>query len=191
MEKFKIKVIIGSTRSNRFSEHPARWIAGLAAAKGEFDVELLDLRDYPMAFFNEPVSPTYRKGPPTDDMAKKWAGKIKEADGFIVVAPEYNHGYSAVLKNAFDHVYHEWNQKPMAFVAYGSTGGARAVEQLRLVAVELKMAPLRNAVHIPAPWELVEGEKLKAGALDGFAHSAEAMLADLIWWTRALKAARS
>ncbi|MDP3958423.1 MAG: NAD(P)H-dependent oxidoreductase [bacterium] len=190
MDKLKIKIIMGSTRPDRFSEHPARWIAGLAEAKREFDVELLDLRDYPMPFYDEPVSPTYRKGPPHDDMAKQWAEKIKEADGFIVVSPEYNHGYPAVLKNAFDQVYFEWNQKPVAFVSYGSTGGARAVEQLRGMAVELQMAPVRNAVHIFAPWDLVADGALKAGALDPYAHSAESMLVQLLWWTRALKTAR-
>ena len=188
----KIKVIMGSTREGRFGEHPAKWIFELARKKKEFDAELLDLRNYPMPFFNDPVSPAYRQGGHSDSIVAKWEKKIAEADGFIVVSPEYNHGYPAVLKNAFDYVYHAWNQKPIGFVSYGSVGGARAVEQLRLVAVELQMAPIRNAAYIAGgPWNMLEKNgSLKTGALEPFAESAENLLNQLIWWVRALKTAR-
>lgn len=190
-EKLKVKVIVGSTRPSRFGDKPAAWIAGLAGQKGNMEVEILDLRDYPLPFYNEPVSASQLKGNYTNDVAPRWASKIAEADAYIIVSPEYNHGYPAVLKNALDHAYYEWNKKPVAFVAYGSVGGARSVEQLRQVAVELQMAPLRNAVHIPEPWTLTEGDALKPGALDSFVHAAETLLVDLFWWGKALKAARA
>lgn len=191
MDKLKIKVIIGSTRAGRFSEHPAAWIAALAKAHPEFDVETLDLKDYPMPLFDEAASPAYREGIPGNPVAAKWEAKIAEADGFIMVTPEYNHGTSAVLKNAIDWTYHAWNNKIVGFVAYGSVGGARAVEQLRQVAVEVQMASVRNAVHINAPWLLTENNSLKAGAFDSYKEAAEGMLSQLSWWTRALKNARA
>ncbi|MBI4079361.1 MAG: NAD(P)H-dependent oxidoreductase [Candidatus Levybacteria bacterium] len=114
------------------------------------EVELLDLRDYPLPFFDEPNSPEGLKGNYANKTAKRWAKKIGLADAFIIITPEYNRGPSAVLKNALDYVYYEWNRKPVAFVSYapGAAAGIRAVEQLRLSCIELQMAPIREAVHI-------------------------------------------
>lgn len=188
MEKSKIKIIVGSVREKRFAQQPAEWIAAEAKKLTEFDVEILDLKDYPMPFFEEPVSPSYITEPYKHPIVAKWTKKIEEADGFIIVAAEYNHGYTAVLKNALDYVYKEWHNKPVAFVGYGSVGGARAVEQLRQVAVELHMTPIREAVHIVAYWNMLDEQgKLKTESL---VHSATAMLAQLKWWTKALKVAR-
>lgn len=188
----KVKVILGSTRQNRFSDKSGVWIVEEAKKKEGVDVELLDLRDYPFPFYNEPTSPAMVKdGAYPNDIVRKWAAKIREADAFIVIAPEYNHGIPGVLKNALDSVYAEWNNKPIGFVAHGSVGGARSVEQLRGVVVELQMAPIRNAVHIPQPWNLLdENGNLKDGALDPFKKSAGAFLDQLIWWAKALKTAR-
>ncbi len=111
--------------------------------------ELIDLRDWPLPFFNEAGSPGMLKGNYTNDLAKRWSAKIAEADAFIVVTPEYNHGYPAVLKNAFDWLYPEWNHKPIGFAGYGNANGARAIEQLRQVVIELQMHPIKNSVHIP------------------------------------------
>src|SRR3989344_5113159 len=144
----KVKIILGSTRPARFSEHAGGWILEQAKKIAGIETEILDLRDYAMPFFNEAVTPSAKKEDYADEAVQRWTKKIKEADGFIIVAPEYNHGYTAVLKNALDYVSTEWNNKPVGFVAYGSAGGARAVEQLRAVAIELQMAPVRNAVHI-------------------------------------------
>lgn len=191
-ETLKIKVILGSTRPSRFSEHPGRWIFDILKRREGIDTEILDLRNYKMPFFNESISPGYKKEPYAHEVVARWTKKIAEADGYIIVTPEYNHGYSAVLKNALDYVYQEWNNKPVGFVAYGSVGGSRAVEQLRQVAIELQMTPVRNAVHIPAHWNLLDGKgALKSGALDSHAQSAEAMLDQLIWWGKVLKAARA
>ncbi|MBX4215773.1 NAD(P)H-dependent oxidoreductase [Candidatus Parcubacteria bacterium] len=190
MEKMNIKVILGSIREGRFGEHPARWIADLAAARPELSVELLDLKEYPMPLFADAVSPSFRQGEPSHPVVKEWEKKIREADGFIMVTPEYNRGTSGALKNAIDHTYIPWNKKVVGFVSYGSVGGTRAVEQLRSTSIELQMAPIRSAVHIPFPWNLLENGKLKEGALAPFEESAKAFLDQFIWWTRALKEAR-
>ena len=145
----KIQIIIGSTRPGRFSEKPAGYIYDELKKKDGVEVELIDLRDWPLPFYDEPLSPASNKGRYTNGLGRKWADKIGEADGYIMVTPEYNHGYSAVLKNAIDWVFPEWKEKPVGFVGYGNVGGARAIEQLRQVAVELHMVPLRNAIHIP------------------------------------------
>ena len=185
----KIGIVISSTHEGRFGERPAKWIHGLAAKRGDFDAELIDLRDYPMPFFAEAVSPAY--APPSHEMARAWAAKVDSLDGFIFVAAEYNRGPTAVLKNALDHAYREFNRKPAAYVGYGGVGAARAIEQLRLINVELQMAPTRSGVHIAGGdfMGLWRGGK----AFEEMPHltqSAEAMLDELAWWTRALKAAR-
>jgi NAD(P)H-dependent FMN reductase len=183
-----IKIILASTRQGRFGDKPAQWILDLAKMVPGISVELLDLKEYSLPIFAEPVSPLYVTGEYTTPEINRWAEKIAEADAFIVVAPEYNHGYPASLKNNLDYLYREWNQKPIAFVGYGSTGGARAVEQLRQVAVELQMAPIRNGVHIMNPWLLTnEDGSLKAGVLDGYVPAAEAMIKQLIWCSERVK----
>jgi len=154
---------------------------------------LLDLRDYPMPFFDEPVSPSQIKEPYAHPVVQKWTAKIAEADGFIIVTPEYNHGYPAVLKNAFDYVGKEWNKKAIGFVSWGSVGGARAIEQLRGVAIELQLAPIRTSVHIPAPVYMAAiNEKAPANPelFKPVEPNANAFLDQLIWWTKALKTAR-
>jgi len=188
----RIKIILGSTRPGRFSEHPGRLILEKANKVADVEAEILDLRDYEMPFFNEAISPSSKTGDYENEAVQRWAKKIGEADGFLIVSAEYNHGPAAVLKNALDYTYKEWNNKPVGFVAYGSAGGARAVEQLRLTAVELQMAPIRSAVHINSPWGLVdERGALKPGALDSYEKAIDGLLTQLVWWTRALKTARN
>lgn len=187
-----IKVIAGSTREGRFSDKAATWIAEEIKTQNEVLVEVLDLRDYNMPFFDEPVSPSFKQEPFKDEAVARFTKKIAEADAFVIVTPEYNHGTSSVLKNALDWVYPEWNNKPVAFVSYGGVGGARAVEQLRLNAVELQMAPIREAIHIngeqyfPVIMGGVDPQKLLAG----YENKAKNMISQLLWWARALKTAR-
>jgi NAD(P)H-dependent FMN reductase len=183
----KIKIIVGSTRANRFSEKPSQWIYELAKQRPDLDVELLDLRDYALPFFEEAFPPGYAKDNYDNPIVIKWREKIREADGFILCTPEYNHGYPAVLKNALDYVYHVWGRKAVAFVSWGGTGGTRGVEQLRLVAVELDMVPLRWAVHIGNPWFIQDISQI---ATDQNNAAAAALLDNLTWWTAALKAAK-
>jgi NAD(P)H-dependent FMN reductase len=188
MSTLKIKVIVGSTRPNRFSEKPAELIFEEAKKRQALGVELIDLRDYPMPFFNEAMPPGLQgKDGYPDPVITAWRTKVKEADGFIICTPEYNHGYPAVLKNALDYVYYDWSRKPVAFVSWGGTGGTRCVEQLRLVAIELDMAPIRFAVHIPNPWFVKDASELRT---DANLQSAAALLDHLTWWTAALKQAR-
>lgn len=188
----KLKVILGSTRPNRISEKFLPWIKIQLAQKPEFEVEVIDLRDYPMPLYDQPLSPSMVKdGAYQNEIVRSFAEKIKEADAFLIISPEYNHSVSAVLKNALDSVYAEWNNKAIAFVAYGSVGGARAVEHLRNIAVELQMAPTRSAVHIPMPWLLLdENKNLKPEALNSYNESLKMTLGQLSWWGNALKVAR-
>ena len=189
ISKLRLAVVIGSIRPNRFADHPAQWIAGLARQRGDFDVEVIDLKDYPMPLFAEEASPAW--APSQSEVARRWQQKMASFDAYIFTAAEYNHGPAPVLKNALDYAYAEWSRKPVAFVGYGGVGGARAVEQLRLNAIELQMAPIRTGVHILFPDYLAvikEGKKL--GDLPHLNQAAKDMLDQLAWWTGALKAAR-
>lgn len=147
-EKIKIQILIGSTRQGRYSDKPAQWLLSELKKETQINAELVDLRDYSLPFFDEPMSPMRGNGTYSKPEVQKWAEKIRSADAYIIITPEYNHGYSAVLKNAIDHLYPEWNYKPVGFLSYGSAGGARAVEQLRQVVIELKMLPVKDALHI-------------------------------------------
>lgn len=189
MAKPRIGIIIGTTRQGRFGDKPAQWFAALAAKRDDLEFEIVDLRDYPLPFFDEPRSPAW--APPANDVAQRWGRKMAELDGYVFITAEYNHGISGVLKNAIDYAYKEFNRKPASFVAYGGTGGARAVEQLRLVCVEVQIAPLRNAVHIGIVelMGMLQGGKTFADYpyLD---NSVGPVLDEMSWWATALKTAR-
>lgn len=189
MSKPKIAIVVGSTRPGRFADHPKQWIYDRAAARDDLDVEIVDLRDYPLPLFEEAMSPAW--APSENEVAKAWQAKVAEFDGFIFTAAEYNRGPTAALKNALDYAYNEWNQKVAAFVGYGGVGGARAIEQLRLHAVELQMSPIRNGVHImfPVYMDVVQNGK-KLSEFDFLNESADGMLDQLSWWANALKTAR-
>ena len=188
MSALNIKVILGSTRANRFSEMPTRWIFDLAKQRADLSVELLDLREYPLPFFEEALPPGFAKDEYSNPAILKWREKVREADAFIICTPEYNHGYPAVLKNALDTVYHAWARKAVAFVSWGGAGGTRGVEQLRLVTIELDMVPTRWAVHIPNPWFIKDISGIDT---EPNRQSAAALLDHLTWWAGALKAARA
>lgn len=200
-QKPKILIIVGTTRQNRFSEKAAAYVLQEANKIQDAQFELVDLRDYPLPFFDEPLPPSMfemMKHEYKNEAAKKWTNKIAEADGFIIVTAEYNHGYPAVLKNAIDYVSKEWNRKPVGFVSYGSALGSRAIEQLRLVAIELQMAPIRHAIHIPMDIFMAammgkgpQGNEVFEPMRKGpSGDPVERFFDDLLWWTRALKAAR-
>jgi NAD(P)H-dependent FMN reductase len=189
MQKPKIGIIISTTRESRFGHRPAEWILKLAQERGDAQYEIVDLRDYPMALFDAPMSPRF--APPEGEVARRWATKIEELDGYIFVTAEYNRSISAALKNALDHIYYEPARKPAAFVGYGSVGAARAVEQLRLMAIELGMAPTKSAVHIgmePFLGMLQHGKDF--ADYDYLAPTATVMLDELAWWTKTLRAGR-
>jgi NAD(P)H-dependent FMN reductase len=190
MDKLRIGIIMATTRQGRFGDKPAAWIRDIAAARGDMDVEILDLRDYPMPFFDEPASPLW--APPKNEVALRWARKVAEIDGFIFVTAEYNHGIPAVLKNALDYAYKEFNHKPAAYVGYGGVGAARSIEHLRLVNIELQMAPTRSAVHIGGADFI--GMFMHGKTFADMPHlepGARSMLDELAWWVHALKVARA
>lgn len=191
-DTLSIKVIAGSTREGRFSDKATLWIAEELKKQPGLQVEVLDLRDYEMPFFNEAATPSYKPAPYTNEAVARFTAKIAEGDAFVMVTPEYNHGPSAVLKNAIDWVAQEWNNKPVGFVSYGSVGGARAVEQLRLTAIELQMAPIREAVHIPGEefFPVLFGKVPAADMLAKMTEKSDRMIPQLIWWAQALKSAR-
>ena len=187
-----ISVIVGSTRQGRFSEKPAQWILRHVQERDGVDARLLDLRDFPLPFFDQAVPPATPGRPPYEhEVVKKWTAAVAASDGFVFVTPEYNYGPPAVLKNAIDWVYPEWNRKAACFVSYGSAMGARSVQQLRETAIELQLAPVRASVHIPVAtlWAHFKGGDVDAG-LNELEKNAGAMLDDLLWWTAALKTAR-
>lgn len=193
MSKPKIAIIIGSTRPARFGHIPAEWIKKQADAHGQLETEIVDLRDYPMPFFDENASNAWV--PSQNEWAVKWQQKIGSFDGYLFVVAEYNRSITGVLKNALDEAYVEWNKKAFGAIAYGGVGGARALEHLRNIGVELQMASTRSAVHIGG------GDYFKvhpgfggSGNLEeiegSIGKSATAMLDELAWWTNATKAAR-
>jgi NAD(P)H-dependent FMN reductase len=189
MTKPKIAIIIGTTRATRFGDKPAQWIHDIASRRTDMVTEIIDLRDFPMPFFDEVASNAWV--PSKNEVAQRWQKKVAAFEGYIFVTAEYNRGVPAVLKNAIDYAYPEWNRKAAAFVGYGSVGGARSIEQLRLISVELQMAPTRTGVHIQGAdfiAALKDGKNLKD--IPHLQQNATDMLDQLVWWTDALKAAR-
>lgn len=138
----KIAVIIGSVRPNRFGMKVGEWFYERAAA-GEAEFEVVDVKDYSLPLLNEPVPSGH-----TQEHTKRWQAKMAEFDGYVIVTPEYNHSIAASLKNALDYSSKEVFFKPVAYVGYGTVGGIRAVEQLRLVAATFKQYDLRAQVVI-------------------------------------------
>ena len=183
----KIGVILGSTRPNRAGEAVAQWFMKQTESYKDVEFQYIDLRDVNLPFFDESIPPLM--GQYEHEHTKQWAKTIDALDGFIVVTPEYNHSFPAVLKNAFDFVSKEWNRKAIGFVSYGATsGGIRAVEQLRLVAAELQMASIREQVSIPFIWAAFEGAEPKERAVFG---DPKTLIDEVLWWSEALKTART
>ena len=193
MSKAKIAVIISSTRPTRFGDKPAKWIAEHAAARGDVEVEIVDLRDYDLPLFDAPASDAWMPTP--NPVAAKWQAKLNEFDGYIFVVAEYNHSITGALKNALDQAYKEWEHKPFTAIAYGGVGGARALEHLRGIGVELQMVSTRSAVHLGGGDLMAVhpgfGGKQSMEEIEGhLLPSAKAALDELTWWVKATMAAR-
>ncbi len=187
-----ISVIVGSTRQGRFSERPAQWVLQHLQKRDGIDARLLDLRDFPMPFFDQPLPPAMAgRAPYQNEVVKRWTAEIAASDGFVFVTPEYNYGTSAVLKNAIDWVYPEWNRKAAAFVGFGAAMGARAIQQLRETMIEVQIAPVRSSVHIPVAtlWAHFQAGDVEKGLAE-LGTQVQTMIDDLLWWTAALKTAR-
>jgi NAD(P)H-dependent FMN reductase len=142
----RIGIVLGSTRPGRNGEAVAKWAFEIAQKRTDAEFELVDIAEYDLPLLDEPVPPS--QGRYSKEHTKRWAEKIGSFDGFIFVTPEYNHGTSGALKNAIDFLFAEWNNKAAGFVGYGSAGGVRAVESLRLVMGEIMVADVRSQVQL-------------------------------------------
>jgi NAD(P)H-dependent FMN reductase len=182
----RIAILTGSTRPGRVNEAVARWVYDLAKQRTDAEFELVDIAEYNLPLLDEPMPPS--RGQYSQAHTKRWADKIASFDAFVFVAPEYNHGISGALKNAIDFLYREWNNKAAGFVSYGSMGGARAVEQLRLVMGELMVADVRAQVMLSLFTDFENFTKFKPDPR----HEKEVgtMLDQVISWGTALKSVR-
>jgi NAD(P)H-dependent FMN reductase len=155
----RIGIIMGSTRPQRNNEAVAKWVYELARKRSDAEFELVDIADFNLPLLDEPVPPSM--GRYAQEHTKRWAEKVGSFDAYVFVTPEYNHGISGALKNAIDFVYAEWNNKAAGFVSYGSAGGARAVEHLRLVMAELMVADVRAQVMLSLFTDFEEMSRFK------------------------------
>ena len=189
----KIAVIIGSVREGRVSDALAKWVANEVAKKA--DVEVLDLKAYPLPFFAEAISPRYNPNRTPTPEVKKWLDKVAEFDGYVLVTPEYNRSTSAVLKNALDTLGFEMDKKPVALVGHGSTGGAQAVANLRMA------LPGVGAVSVPQALffsdnvgQSVDNDGMLKAELQENPYGPQANLTSLVdslvWYSEALAAAK-
>ena len=142
----KIQVIVGSVREGRTAIQVANWIES-ALATHRAEIEIVDLKEWNLPFYAG-VPPFALNRNYTDPLQKKWSDKVLEADAFILISPEYNHGYSPALKNALDYLGTEWKGKPVAFVSYGGTNGSRSIEQIRSVTTQLGLIDLNLSLEI-------------------------------------------
>jgi NAD(P)H-dependent FMN reductase len=189
----KIAVIVGSTRESRVTDKLAKWVALEAGKVAE--VEVLDLKDYPMPFFDESGSPRYTPDRVSVPEVKKWLDKVAEFDGYVFVTPEYNRSVPAVLKNAIDFVAYEMEDKPAAIVAHGSAGGAQAVASLRIALPGIGVAAIPVALFFTdkVGEAIDEAGMLSAELRDapyGHQSNLEGQMKSLVWYAEALNAAR-
>ena len=181
-----VAIIIGSTRPGRKAETVARWVYEIASKRSDAKFELVDIEDFDLPLLDEAVPPSM--GQYSQPHTKTWAAKIASFDAFVFVTPEYNHGPSGALKNAIDYLYAEWNDKAAGFVSYGSAGGTRAVEQLRLVMGELQIADVRAQVMLSLFTDFENFTTFKPAAHQE--KSVNAMLDQVVAWGSALKPLR-
>jgi NAD(P)H-dependent FMN reductase len=185
-EKLKIAIILGSTRPNRNGEAVAKWFHDLATRRADADYELIDIKDFNLPLLDEPIPPS--QGKYSQPHTKAWAQKIEAFDAFVFVTPEYNHSTSGALKNAIDFLYKEWNNKAAGFVSYGSAGGVRAVEHLRLIMAELQIADVRAQVTLSLFTDFENFSTFKPAAQHE--QTAKTMLDQLRVWGEAMRSAR-
>lgn len=183
----KIGIITGSTRPGRNSVQVAEWVKSIADKRGDAEYEIVDLKEYNLPMYAEPISAAYSQDYHTPE-AIPWSKKIAELDGYVFICPEYNHGVTSALKNAIDYLYVEWNNKAAGIVSYGSVGGARAAEHLRGILGELSVADVRVHPALSLFTDFENGAELKAAPVQ--ADSVNQMLDQVIPWSTALKTIR-
>ncbi|MBI3480849.1 MAG: NAD(P)H-dependent oxidoreductase [Nitrosomonadales bacterium] len=182
----KIAIIIGSTRPGRKADSVAKWVYGIAKKRSDAEYEIVDIKDYNLPLLDEPVPPSM--GQYSQPHTKVWSAKIASFDAYVFVTPEYNHGTSGALKNAIDYLYTEWNNKAAGLVSYGSIGGARAAENLRLILGELQVADVRAQVMLSLFTDFENFTTFKPATMHE--KSVNAMLDQVIAWGGALKTLR-
>jgi NAD(P)H-dependent FMN reductase len=186
-EKPQIGIIVGSTRPGRLGEAVAKWVLEIAGRRTDAAFRLVDLLEHPLPPLDEPIPPSL--GRYAHDHTKAWARTIGALDGFVFVTAEYNHGPPAALKNAIDYLYAEWNNKAAGFVSYGSSGGVRAVEHLRLVLAELQVATVRAQVPLLLATDFVDYREFRPS--QGRDRAVSTMLDQVVAWSRALRPLRA
>ena len=182
----RVGIIVGSTRPGRKAEAVAHWVYGIAKQRSDAEFEVVDLQEFHLPLLDDPVPPSV--GRPHPPHAHAWGAKVASFDAFVFVTPEYNHSIPGALKNAIDYLYAEWNNKAAGFVSYGSSGGVRAVEQLRLVMAEVQVATVRAQAWLSILNDFENYTQFKPTA--GKEKSVTAMLDQLVAWGRALKSVR-
>ncbi len=182
----RIAILVGSTRPGRKAESVARWVEGIARGRTDAEFEIVDIADFHLPLLDEPIPAS--AGRYQNPHTHAWSAKILGFDGFVFVTPEYNHSVPAALKNAIDFLHVEWNNKAAGFVSYGSAGGVRAVEHLRLVLAELQVATVRAQVRLSLLTDFVEMRELRPSAAQ--ADAVRAMLDQVVNWSRAMKTVR-
>lgn len=173
----RLHILIASTRPQRVGPAVADWITAVAKDTGLFDVHLVDLAEFGLPLLDEPNHPSERAY--TQQHTQKWSASVEAADAFVFVAPEYNYGMNAALKNALDFLYYEWQYKPVGFVSYGNTSaGLRAQQMTKQVVTTLKMVPVNESVAIHFVGRNIDDQG-RFVPTDAFAAAAAAMLTEL------------
>lgn len=183
-----LQIVIASTRPGRVGLPVGQWVHQAARRHGGFEVDLVDLAEVNLPFFNEPHHPRLRQY--VHPHTRAWSERVDRADAFVLVMPEYNYGFNAPLKNALDYLHHEWQYKPVGFVSYGGvSAGTRAVQMLKQVVTTLKMTPLPEAVSIPFVQQFIgpDGQFHPNAVVD---EALTAMLDELVRWEEALRPLR-
>lgn len=183
----KIGIILGSTRPGRNGEAVAKWVLELASQRTDAEFELVDLLDFKLPHLDEAAPPSF--GQYSQPHTIEWSQKIASFDGYVMVTPEYNHSTSGALKNAIDFLYNEWNNKAVGFVSYGSVGGTRAVEHLRLIAGELQLADVRAQVALSLFTDFENFSTFAPG--EQHVPALTTMLDQLVAWSKALAPLRT
>jgi NAD(P)H-dependent FMN reductase len=174
----RLSIIIGSTRPGRAGLPIADWFADRARGHGGFEIDVVDLAELNLPILDEPNHPRLRQY--THQHTKDWSARVAGSDAFVIVTPEYNHGYSAALKNAIDYLHHEWHYKPVGFVSYGGVAaGTRAMQQLKQVVTALRMLPLTDAVNIPFHTQFLDDDG-RVQANEVMEQAADVMLDELL-----------
>jgi NAD(P)H-dependent FMN reductase len=182
----KLGIVIGSTRPGRNGEAVARWVHDLAGKRGDAACELVDLLDYRLPHLDEPLPP--QLGRYANAHTRRWAAKVASLDAFVFVTPEYNHAPPGALKNAIDYLYQEWNNKSAGLVGYGMTGGASAVDSLRLVLGQLMVADVGAQVALSLTTDFRNFSMFAPAARHEDA--VNTMLDQVVAWGTALRALR-